>query len=187
MKPEYAWILIVSLFWGGYPLIARGANLGGPLGALILSAVSLIDDRGRDAGGRAGSRWPAPAAAIRLVDRGRDDGHRPARVQRRRREPADRGVGRRSRSWTRRMLLVSVLAAVVFFAEPITLRKCVGLALLVAGIVASARIAADRRRSARCRPTAHSLAAHLRPGVAQRDGAVPDRRARLGSSGSTQK
>ena len=32
------------------------------------------------------------------------------------------------------MLLVSVLAAVLFFAEPITLRKCAGLALLVAGI-----------------------------------------------------
>src|SRR5215813_11226011 len=41
MKPEYAWIAIVSLFWGGYPLVARGADLGGPLGALILSAVSL--------------------------------------------------------------------------------------------------------------------------------------------------
>ena len=33
------------------------------------------------------------------------------------------------------MLIVSVLAAVLFFAEPITVEKCVGLALLVAGIV----------------------------------------------------
>ena len=32
------------------------------------------------------------------------------------------------------MLIVSVLAAVLFFAEPVTLRKCAGLALLVAGI-----------------------------------------------------
>jgi multidrug transporter EmrE-like cation transporter len=32
------------------------------------------------------------------------------------------------------MLLVSVIAAALFFAEPITLRKCAGLALLVAGI-----------------------------------------------------
>ena len=32
------------------------------------------------------------------------------------------------------MLIVSVLAAVLFFAEPIALKKCVGLALLVAGI-----------------------------------------------------
>ena len=33
------------------------------------------------------------------------------------------------------MLLVSVLAAVLFFAEPITFKKCAGLALLVAGII----------------------------------------------------
>ena len=33
------------------------------------------------------------------------------------------------------MLFVSVIAAVLFFAEPITVRKCAGLALLVAGIV----------------------------------------------------
>ena len=32
------------------------------------------------------------------------------------------------------MLIVSVLAAVLFFAEPITVKKSVGLALLVAGI-----------------------------------------------------
>jgi multidrug transporter EmrE-like cation transporter len=33
------------------------------------------------------------------------------------------------------MLLVTVAAAVVFFAEPITIKKMIGIALLVAGIV----------------------------------------------------
>ena len=59
MKPEYLGILTVALFWGGYPLIARGANLAGPLGALILSAVSLATIAAAP-GGRAASRGPHP-------------------------------------------------------------------------------------------------------------------------------
>jgi drug/metabolite transporter (DMT)-like permease len=132
VKPAYAWIGIVSLFWGGYPLIARGANLPGPLGALILSAVSLTTI--------AAATWwtggfalPTPAAAIRLVVAG-----------------AMMGIGllafnavAASRNveasvsipiMDTAMLVVSVIAAVLFFAEPITARKAVGLALLIAGI-----------------------------------------------------
>ena len=128
MKPEYAWILIVSIFWGGYPLVARGANLGGPLGALVLSTVSLTTILAAT-WWTGGFSWPAPAAAIRLVIAG-----------------AMMGIGLlafNALAVSRQiqasisipmvdtgMLIVSVLAAVLFFAEPITVESPLGLALL---------------------------------------------------------
>ena len=66
MKPELLWIAVVSLSWGGYPLIARGANLEGPLGALILSAVSLATIAAATAWTGAYA-WPTPSAAARLA------------------------------------------------------------------------------------------------------------------------
>jgi drug/metabolite transporter (DMT)-like permease len=33
------------------------------------------------------------------------------------------------------MLVVTVVGAVLFFSEPVTLRKCLGLALLIVGIL----------------------------------------------------
>jgi drug/metabolite transporter (DMT)-like permease len=133
MKPEYAWILIVSLFWGGYPLVARGANLGGPLGALILSAVSLSTIAAATAWTGA-LAWPAPAAAVRLVIAGAMMGvgllaFNAAAVSRQIEASVSIPI------MDTGMLIVSVLAATLFFAEPITLKKCAGLALLVAGIV----------------------------------------------------
>jgi drug/metabolite transporter (DMT)-like permease len=132
MKPEYAWILIVALSWGGYPLIARGANLGGPLGALILSAVSLATIAAATwwTGGFA---WPAPAAAIRLVIAGTMMGigllaFNAVAVSRQIEASISIPV------MDTGMLIVSVLAAVLFFAEPITVKKAIGLALLIAGI-----------------------------------------------------
>ena len=133
MKPEYLWIAIVSVFWGGYPLIARGANLPGPLGALVLSSVSLTTIAA--ATWWTGSfAWPAPAAAVRLVVVGAMMGigllaFNALAVSR----AIEASVSIPIVDTT--MLIVSVLAAVVFFAEPITVKKGVGLALLVAGIV----------------------------------------------------
>ena len=56
----------MALFWGGYPLIARGVGIGGPLGALMLSVVSLITITAATlwTGVEA---WPSPAGAIRLA------------------------------------------------------------------------------------------------------------------------
>jgi drug/metabolite transporter (DMT)-like permease len=132
MKAEYALILIVALFWGGYPLIARGANLGGPLGALILSAVSLTTIAAATwwTGGFA---WPTTAAAIRLVIAGTMMGigllaFNAVAVSRQIEASISIPV------MDTGMLIVSVLAAVLFFAEPITVKKAIGLALLVAGI-----------------------------------------------------
>ncbi|HKA15925.1 MAG TPA: hypothetical protein VKH41_12970 [Myxococcota bacterium] len=133
MKPEYAWIAIVSLFWGGYPLVARGADLGGPLGALILSAVSLATIAAATSW-TGGFAWPAPAAAIRLVVAGAMMGigllaFNAVAVSRQIEASVSIPIVDTA------MLVVSVLAAMAFFAEPITLRKCAGLALLVAGII----------------------------------------------------
>jgi drug/metabolite transporter (DMT)-like permease len=132
VKPEYAWIAIVALFWGGYPLVARGANVAGSLGALILSAVSLVTIAIATwwSGGFA---WPAPAAAARLVIAGAMMGvgllaFNAVAVSREIEASVSIPIVDTA------MLLVSVLAAVLFFSEPITLRKCAGLALLVAGI-----------------------------------------------------
>jgi len=133
MKTEYLGILIVALFWGGYPLIARGANLGGPLGALMLSAVSLTTIAA--ATWWTGSfAWPAPAAAIRLVIAGGMMGigllaFNAVAVSKQIEASISIPI------MDTGMLIVSVLAAVLFFAEPITVKKSVGLALLIAGIV----------------------------------------------------
>jgi drug/metabolite transporter (DMT)-like permease len=132
MKPEYTWIAIVALFWGGYPLIARGANLPGPLGALILSSVSLSTIAVATAW-TGGFAWPGSGAVLRLVVAGAMMGigllaFNAAAVSR----AIDASVS--IPVMDTGMLLVSVLAAALFFAEPITARKCIGLALLVAGI-----------------------------------------------------
>jgi len=133
MKPEFLWIAIVSVFWGGYPLIARGANLPGPLGALILSAVSLTTIAAATwwTGGFA---WPEPAAGGRLVVAGAMMGigllaFNAVAVSRQIEASISIPIVDTA------MLLVSVVAAVLFFAEPITFKKCAGLALLIAGIV----------------------------------------------------
>jgi drug/metabolite transporter (DMT)-like permease len=133
MKPEFVWIAIVSVFWGGYPLVARGANLPGPLGALILSTVSLTTILAAT-WWTGGFMWPAPAAAIRLVIAGAMMGvgllaFNAVAVSRQIEASVSIPIVDTA------MLLVSVLAAVLFFAEPITFRKCAGLALLIAGIV----------------------------------------------------
>lgn len=132
MRTEYAWIAIVALFWGGYPLIARGANLPGPLGALILSAVSLTTIAAATLWSGLGA-WPTPSAAIRLGVAGAMMGigllaFNAVAVSRQIEASVSIPI------MDTAMLLVSVLAAALFFAEPITARKCVGLALLVAGI-----------------------------------------------------
>ena len=42
MSFEYLCIALVAIFWGGWPLVARSAGYGGPLGSLVLSVAGLI-------------------------------------------------------------------------------------------------------------------------------------------------
>jgi drug/metabolite transporter (DMT)-like permease len=132
MKIELVCIAVVSLAWGGYPLISRSTAVPGPLGALLLTLFGLL-----------------PIATATWLDAAT-------------RAPALRDVGRlalagllmgcgttafNTLATSRRldasvslpivdttMLLVSVLGAVMFFAEPLTARKLAGIGLLVAGI-----------------------------------------------------
>ena len=134
MKPEYLGIAIVALFWGGYPLIARGVGIGGPLGALLLSMVSVTTIAAATLWTGV-EVWPSRADAARLGIAGLMMGIGLLAfnaVAASRNVEASVSIPIMDTA----MLLVSVVAAMLFFAEPITLRKALGLALLVAGIFA---------------------------------------------------
>ena len=132
MKPEYLGILVVAVFWGGYPLIARGVGIGGPLGALLLSVVSLTTIAAATlwTGVEA---WPSSGDVFRLAIAGLMMGIGLLAFNA---VAASRAVEASVSIpiMDTAMLVVSVVAAVLFFAEPITARKALGLALLIAGI-----------------------------------------------------
>jgi drug/metabolite transporter (DMT)-like permease len=132
VKFEALGMLMVALFWGGYPLIARGAGIDGPLGALILSVVSLTTIAAATLWSGV-EAWPTRGGLVRLIVSGVMMGagllaFNAVAVSRRIEASISIPI------MDTAMLLVSVLAAMVFFAEPITIRKSLGLALLVAGI-----------------------------------------------------
>ena len=133
MKPEYLGILAVAVFWGGYPLIARGVGIGGPLGALMLSVVSL-STIAVATWWTGVETWPSVGDAVRLAIAGLMMGFGLLAfnaVAASRNVEASVSIPIMDTA----MLVVSVVAAALFFAEPITLRKALGLTLLVAGIV----------------------------------------------------
>lgn len=133
MRPEYSCIAIVALAWGGYPLIARSSGIGGALGALILTLSALLPV-GAITWWQGIATRPAMPEVIKLVIAG-----------------IIMGIGTTAFNFVANsrqldasvsipiidtaMLLVSVIAAIVFFAEPVTARKMLGMGLLIAGIV----------------------------------------------------
>jgi drug/metabolite transporter (DMT)-like permease len=132
VKPEYLGIAVVAVFWGGYPLIARGVGIGGPLGALLLSVVSLATIAAATLWTGVAA-WPAPGDVIRLAIAGLMMGIGLLAfnaVAASREVEASVSIPVMDTG----MLIVSVAAAALFFAEPITARKLLGLALLIAGI-----------------------------------------------------
>jgi drug/metabolite transporter (DMT)-like permease len=132
VKREVLWIAIVALFWGGYPLIARGVGIGGPLGALLLSSVSLITIAAATLSTGV-ETWPSSGDVMRLSLAGIMMGVGLLAfnaVAASRQIEASVSIPIMDTG----MLIVSVVAAVIFFAEPITIRKAIGLALLIAGI-----------------------------------------------------
>jgi drug/metabolite transporter (DMT)-like permease len=121
------------VFWGGYPLIARGVGIGGPLGALMLSVVSL-STIAVATWWTGVETWPSVGDAVRLAIAGLMMGFGLLAfnaVAASRNVEASVSIPIMDTA----MLVVSVVAAALFFAEPITLRKALGLTLLVAGIV----------------------------------------------------
>jgi drug/metabolite transporter (DMT)-like permease len=132
VKPEYMGIVIVALMWGSYPLITRAAGGGGLLGTFVMMTAGWITIAIAAAWQGFDSRF-AFAQTMKLAVAGSMMGIGLIAfnaVASSRRMDASVSIPIMDTA----MMLVTVIAAVWFFAEPITIRKSIGLALLVAGI-----------------------------------------------------
>jgi drug/metabolite transporter (DMT)-like permease len=132
MRTEFLCMAIVALAWGGYPLIARATGVGGPLGALILTLSALVPITALVLWQGTMAR-PAPADLVKLVVAGMIMGIGTAAfnyVANSRQLDASISIPIIDTA----MLVVSVIGAIVFFAEPVTAKKLLGIGLLIAGI-----------------------------------------------------
>lgn len=133
MRYEYICIAVVALMWGGYPLVARSSGVGGPLGALILTLTALVPI-GALTMWQGGAVKPDSGALIKLSLAGFMMGiglvafNAVANSRN-----MDASVSIPIIDTT--MLIVTVIGAMIFFAEPVTMRKLIGVALLVTGIL----------------------------------------------------
>jgi drug/metabolite transporter (DMT)-like permease len=119
--------------WGGYPLVIRSVGLGGPQGALLLTLTALVPIAIATTtyGGwsrLSGSEWLRMSVAGGMMGIGLLAFSFVASSKR-----IDASISIPIVDTA--MLLVSVVAAVWFFAEPVTVRKLIGVALLIAGIL----------------------------------------------------
>jgi drug/metabolite transporter (DMT)-like permease len=128
---EVGCIALVAAFWGAWPLVARSAGYGGPLGSLLLTAFGLIP--------------------IILVTMFHTSGVRPSAIASAKLAVAGAMMGAGLVAFNvvvnskmeasvaipivdSAMLIVSTVGAIYFFEESISAQKIVGLALLLAGI-----------------------------------------------------
>jgi drug/metabolite transporter (DMT)-like permease len=133
MRVEYVSIALVALFWGSYPLVTRSAATSGHLGTLVLSLSSLIPIV-------AAVLWQgtmprlAPLELTKMVVAGLMMGvGLLAFIFVANSKQLDASVS--IPIMDTGMLIVTVAGAVLFFGEPITVRKLVGIVLLIAGIL----------------------------------------------------
>jgi drug/metabolite transporter (DMT)-like permease len=133
MTIETIYIAIAALMWGSYPLVVRATGVSGALGALILTVSALLPV-GTAMIWQAAAPRPANADLLRLIIAGVMMGiglvAYNALVNSRR---LDASISIPIVDTA--MLIVSVVGAVWFFAEPITARKMIGIVLLMAGIM----------------------------------------------------
>jgi drug/metabolite transporter (DMT)-like permease len=133
MRAELISIATVALAWGGYPLLARSSGVGGPLGALVLSLCALVPIAVAMTLQGPIAR-PSSSELMKLVIAGVLMGMGTMAfnfVVNSRRLEASISIPIIDTA----MLVMSVIGAAVFFAEPMTLKKIVGIALLLAGIL----------------------------------------------------
>jgi drug/metabolite transporter (DMT)-like permease len=130
-RTEWICIVLVGIFWGGYPLVARLSSFGGPFASLLLALLSCIPISaivawtGDWTGPTRAQLWPVAIAGVmqgvglvaflRLAT-----GKLEASVA----IPIS-DVG---------MLIVTTVGAMVFFQESVTGLKLLGLAFLFTGI-----------------------------------------------------
>jgi drug/metabolite transporter (DMT)-like permease len=134
MKFELIGIVITAIAWGCYPLVARsaGAGAGQAFGTFIMMSTGWLVI--------AAAAWwqgievrPSTQGVIRLAAAGALMGAGMLSfnaVASSRRLDASVAIPIMDTA----MLIVTVIVAVMVFAEPFTLRKGMGLALLLAGI-----------------------------------------------------
>ncbi|HEY4369841.1 MAG TPA: EamA family transporter [Steroidobacteraceae bacterium] len=133
MKFEYLCVAVVAVFWGGYPLVARSAGIGAPIGALVMTFSGLVTIAAATAWQGVAVR-PSLSEFVKLGVAGIMMGigllafNAVANSRR-----FDASVSIPIMDTT--MLLATVMAAIVFFGEPITVKKVAGIGLLLAGIL----------------------------------------------------
>jgi len=133
MRTELICMAIVALSWGGYPLVARSSGVGAPIGALLLTLSALIPIVGVVVWQGTMVR-PSSVEIAKLVVAGVLMGIGMAAfnfIANSRQLDASISIPIVDTA----MLLVTVVAAIVFFAEPVTAKKVVGIGLLIAGII----------------------------------------------------
>ena len=133
MRTELICMAVVALAWGGYPLIARSSGVGGALGALILTLCALVPSAALVMWQGVVTR-PSSVELAKLIVAGLIMGVGTTAfiyVVNSRQLDASVSIPIIDTA----MLLVSVIGAVLFFAEPMSTRKIVGIGLLIAGIV----------------------------------------------------
>jgi drug/metabolite transporter (DMT)-like permease len=132
VRPEFLLIGVVALCWGGYPLLARASGYGGPYGALVLNLAALAPIALALALWPGASERPALEAVAKLAVAGALMGCGIVAFNALVNSPLEASVSIPIVDTA--MLVVTVACAVVFFQEPLTARKLLGLLLLVAGI-----------------------------------------------------
>ena len=133
MNTEYLCIAVVAIAWGGYPLISRSTSVPGTLGALILTLCGLIPISLATVWS-GGFVRPSASDLVKLGCAGVLMGAGTAAfnyLATSRRMDASISIPVVDTA----MMLVTVIGAIVWFAEPVTARKLLGIGLLVAGII----------------------------------------------------
>ena len=133
MRPEYLYIAVAALMWGSYPLILRSSGQGSAMGSLLLMLSGLVPIAAAVIWQGGWQRPPAIeltklAVAGMMMGVGLLTFNAVANSRQ-----IDASISIPIIDTT--MLVVTVLGAVLFFAEPVTLKKVIGLALLIAGIL----------------------------------------------------
>jgi drug/metabolite transporter (DMT)-like permease len=131
MAQVLAYVALVGLFWGGWPLVARAAGPTGATGTLVLVLVSLVPVAALALG--AGGAWPSGATLGWLAVAGLMNGAglvvfhllaTDARVE----------VSAVVPAVDTAMLLVTAAGGIALFGESLTLQKGLGIASLLLGI-----------------------------------------------------
>jgi drug/metabolite transporter (DMT)-like permease len=131
MRTEWVCILLVAVFWGGYPLIARLSSVGGALASLWLGALALVPVAAAAVFDGASGR-PTRADLWPLALAGLMQGAGLLAFVRLATGKLDASVAIPISDVA--MLIVTTAGAIAFFREPLTAQKVAGFALLLAGI-----------------------------------------------------